>query len=185
MPRDFQRLEVVEDRVAALRIDADGRLVEQQDVGIVQQAGGQVQPPLHAAAEGLHAIVRAVGEADQVERGVDRLVERGARQAVERAEEAEVRARGQLVVEREILRHEADPALLRIGVAAQPRAVDEHVAVVRRRRSPAIIETVVVLPAPFGPSRPTSCPRSTVNETSSTATSLPNVFRRWCDVKHG
>src|SRR3954465_11345539 len=44
--------------------------------------------------------------------------------------------------------------------------------------SPAIIETVVVLPAPFGPSRPTSVPRSTVNDTSSTATSEPNDFRR-------
>jgi hypothetical protein len=31
----LELFEVVEDRVAALRIDADGGLVEQQDVGIV------------------------------------------------------------------------------------------------------------------------------------------------------
>ena len=41
-----------------------------------------------------------------------------------------------------------------------------------------MIETVVVLPAPFGPSRPTSCPFSMANDTSSTATRLPNVLRR-------
>src|SRR5882757_3814314 len=44
--------------------------------------------------------------------------------------------------------------------------------------SPAIIDTVVVLPAPFGPSSPTRVPRLTANETSSTATSGPNDFRR-------
>ncbi len=40
----------------------------------------------------------------------------------------------------------------------------------------------MVLPAPFGPSRPTSCPFSTPNETSSTATVEPNVLRRWVMV---
>ena len=44
--------------------------------------------------------------------------------------------------------------------------------------SPAIIDTVVVLPAPFGPSSPTSEPGSTLNDTSSTATSAPNDLRR-------
>src|SRR3954470_18851679 len=43
---------------------------------------------------------------------------------------------------------------------------------------PAIIDTVVVFPAPFGPSSPTSVPRSTLNDTSSTATSGPNDLRR-------
>src|SRR3954471_21590372 len=43
---------------------------------------------------------------------------------------------------------------------------------------PAIIDTVVVFPAPLGPSSPTSVPRSTLNDTSSTATSGPNDLRR-------
>src|SRR5436189_4586674 len=45
--------------------------------------------------------------------------------------------------------------------------------------SAAIIDTVVVLPAPFGPSSPTSCPAATLNETSSTARSGPYVLRRF------
>src|SRR5882762_2063828 len=35
---------------------------------------------------------------------------------------------------------------------------------------------VVDLPAPFGPRKPTTCPRSTENETWSTAVTLPNRF---------
>src|SRR5579872_3003684 len=44
--------------------------------------------------------------------------------------------------------------------------------------SPAIIDTVVVLPAPLGPSRPVSRPASMPNDTSSTATSVPKLLRR-------
>ena len=39
--------------------------------------------------------------------------------------------------------------------------------------SPLMIETVVVLPAPLGPSSATSSPRPTSNDTSSTATMEP------------
>src|SRR5689334_1474558 len=44
---------------------------------------------------------------------------------------------------------------------------------------PAIIDTVVVFPAPFGPSRPVIFPGCTTNDTSSTATSEPKDFRRF------
>jgi hypothetical protein len=47
---------------------------------------------------------------------------------VERTEEPQVVARGQLVVQREILRHQPDPALRRIGIAGQPPAADQHLA---------------------------------------------------------
>jgi hypothetical protein len=41
------------------------------------------------------------------------------------------------------------------------------------RRIPAIIRIVVVLPAPFGPSRPNSSPRGTCRVMASTAVNLP------------
>src|SRR4249919_2746287 len=44
--------------------------------------------------------------------------------------------------------------------------------------SPEIMETVVVLPAPFGPSTARISPGAIVNETSLTATRPPNVLRR-------
>jgi hypothetical protein len=44
--------------------------------------------------------------------------------------------------------------------------------------TPSIMLMVVVLPAPFGPSRPTISPGFTVNESSSSATIEPYVLRR-------
>ena len=40
--------------------------------------------------------------------------------------------------------------------------------------NPVIIRMVVDLPAPFGPRKPSTSPRSTVNETPLTATFGPN-----------
>ena len=106
-----QRLEVVEDGVAALRVDADRRLVEDQHVGIVDQRGGDVEAPLHAAAEELRLVAGAIGEADQLQRRVDALAQQRAGQAVERAEELEVGGGAEVLVDRELLRHDADAAL--------------------------------------------------------------------------
>ena len=98
----------------------------------MEQAGRKIQPPLHAAAEVLHAIADPIGEADEIDRRRDRRVERAAAQVVQRAEEAQIVARAQLVVKREILRHQADAALARIRVARQPASGDEHFAALRR-----------------------------------------------------
>ena len=40
--------------------------------------------------------------------------------------------------------------------------------------NPASMRMVVDLPAPFGPRKPSTSPRDTLNETSSTAVKLPN-----------
>ncbi len=119
-----QGLEVVEDRVAALRVDAHRRLVEQDELRVVQQARGQVQAPLHPAAERLDPVARAFGEADEGEAGGDGRLQGRSGQAVEGPEEPQVLARGQLVEEREVLGHEADGGFGRVGVAAQGLAVD-------------------------------------------------------------
>ena len=60
-----ERLDGVEDRVPALRVDADGRLVEHQQRGIVQHAEADVQPALHATGERVGALVPPVGQADR------------------------------------------------------------------------------------------------------------------------
>src|ERR1700722_14976045 len=41
------------------------------------------------------------------------------------------------------------------------------------------IRTVVVLPAPFGPRKPNTSPRATVNDTSATAVREPKTLVRW------
>ena len=47
---------------------------------------------------------------------------------------------------------------------------------------PVIMRMVVDLPAPFGPRKPSTSPRSTVNETSFTATFGPKAFVRFSTV---
>src|SRR5262245_18984972 len=46
------------------------------------------------------------------------------------------------------------------------------------RRKPASVSTMLVLPAPFGPTSPKISPSFTVNDTPSTATVRPYTFRR-------
>jgi hypothetical protein len=56
----LQRLEIFKDGVAALRIDTDRRLIEQEDLRIVKQSRGQVQAPLHASTERSDFVAGAV-----------------------------------------------------------------------------------------------------------------------------
>src|SRR5207302_272257 len=101
----LQRREVVEDRVPALRIDPNGRFVEQQDIGVVQQACRQIQPPLHAPTERLDKITRAIREAHKIKRVTDGAIPSRTLEAIETGKESEVVERRQLVVEGEVLRH--------------------------------------------------------------------------------
>ena len=96
----------------------------------MQQAGGEVETSFHAAAVGLHFVASAIGEADERQHRCDRLIEGGRGQSIQRAEQAQVVARRELVVEREILRHQSDSSLHGIGIAAEPHAVDRDCAVI-------------------------------------------------------
>jgi hypothetical protein len=130
-----KRLQIVEDGVAALRVHADSRFVEQQDIGVVHQSARDVEAALHAAAEGPRLVLGTVGEADQFERLDAALAQRVPRQAVERAEQFQIRPRRQLVVERKVLRHQSDAALDFAFVAGDRLAFDGNAAAVRRNET--------------------------------------------------
>ena len=100
--------------------------------------------------------------------------------AVQAAEEAQVGAGGELVVERQLLRDQAELALGGVGVAAQRLAARSAPRPRPARSRPAISETVVVLPAPLGPSTPTISPGAISNETPSTARRSPKRLRKPC-----
>ena len=136
LPRRFERLEVVEDGVAALRVDADRRLVEQQDVA--DRAGARRRGSGAASCRRCNAPTLSVA------RSASPTSSSAASMAmprccpcetVEGAEEGEIVARGKLVVEREILRDEPDPVLDGIGIAAQGPALDQDLAGIRRKQS--------------------------------------------------
>ena len=63
--------QLVPQHVAGLRVEAGGGLVEQQQVGAVDQAAGDREPALHAAGEVLDPGLRLVGERDELEQLVD------------------------------------------------------------------------------------------------------------------
>ena len=158
-------------------VDADRRLVEEHDLGVVQDPARDVQPLAHAARVALDALLLAALQADELEHLVDPEPLRLAGDAVELGEVAEVVVRGEPLVEAAVAAEDvADPLahLARVATTSWPSTRASPLVGSRRVIS---ILIVVVLPAPFGPSRPKSSPRSTANETPRTA-STSSGFRR-------
>ena len=87
------------------RIEAVGRLVQDQHLGIGEQAAGNPEPLAHALRVGADAIVGAVREADPFEHGIDTHVclrlARGGR-------DPEVLSPAQMLVEAGLLDDRAD-----------------------------------------------------------------------------
>ena len=114
MPSPAQLLDALEDGVARLRIDADRRLVEDQQRRAVEQADADVEPALHPARELLDRIARPVGEPDDAKHLVDPGRQRRRRVIpYSRPKKREVLPAGQVGVDGELLGHRpmADLAL--------------------------------------------------------------------------
>src|SRR5262249_31896309 len=100
----FQIMRRVQDRVALiseaahyfqnflarLRIDTRGRLVEQNQLGSMNQRDREVKAAFHAARVGGDAIVAAFAQADEAEQLIDSLRKFGALDVVDAAEEAQI-----------------------------------------------------------------------------------------------
>ena len=117
------------------RIDADARLVEQQQVRGSHQRAGQAQLLLHAAGElarGPRGERRQVGHREQPSEALraDRL-----RYAVQVGVEIEVLLNAQVLVEPKALRHVADAILDRLRLR---RDVDVRARAGVRRRASAV-----------------------------------------------
>ena len=168
-PRSAQLLEQQAHRAAADGIERRGRLVEQEQARLADERLRDAEPLLHALRHAVDAAVARVRERDELEQPpalrraaarageplvqLEHLVGRvPAGEAEELGEVAERRAR---------------------GARAGARAGD----LARRRRSartsPTAIFTSVDLPAPFGPSRPTSSPSPTSRSTPFSASTEP------------
>jgi hypothetical protein len=88
------------------RIDARGRLVEQQQRRLVEQRAGERHALLHAARERVDLVVGAMCEIDELEQLPRPAARVGDREAA--GEELQVLARGEILVERRLLRHVAE-----------------------------------------------------------------------------
>ena len=102
----------------AARVQAGGGLVEDQQPRVAQQRAGEPEALAHAVRVAADLVARAVGELDGVERGVD---PRGRVAAVERGDELEVPAAGQVGVEARRLDEAGD-------AVERAHALDERVA---------------------------------------------------------
>ena len=116
--RRAARAQVVDQRPelgADLRVEADRRLVEQDQLRLVDEAAGEQEAPAHAAGELVDGVVAAVVQPREVERAVDGGGD--VRDPVEAREDREVVLDRDVDVEVVELRHDAHlgPGLLRLA----------------------------------------------------------------------
>ena len=109
--RGVELLDAFEDRVAALRVDGDGRLVEEDQLGFVHDAARDVETAQQAPRELARAEATVVVEADERDRLVDEAAAARAVGDVQRAEIGYVLLDRQLVEHGDVLRDDADAAL--------------------------------------------------------------------------
>ena len=161
----------VADLDRALGIEAVGRLVEHDDRGIADERERDPDALAHAERERADRVLGAIREPDAVQDLPHLGVLR--REALGRDADLEVVQRAEVLVQRRRLDDRADLA----GRLAEPRlagllAEDAGVPAVGRC-SPSSTRIAVDLPAPLGPSRPTTDPAGTWKERSSSTVRLP------------
>ncbi len=146
-------------------VEAAEGLVHDDEVGLVEQGGDELDLLLHALGEIFGLLGDGLGDLQPLAPGVGALGGDGGVEAVELAEEDELVEDVHLFVEAALLGQVAD-ALEGFAVEglAEERTVPESGMVM-----PIIMRMVEVLPEPLGPRRPNMVPGSMVKERSSTA----------------
>ena len=147
---------------AAARVEAGRRLVEEDDRRRHDEGAGEVEPSPHAARVRLRRAVGGVGEVEALQQVV-RPARRACplAQVVEPADHLQVLVAGQVFVDGRVLPgHADDPAHL-VGMRAARRCRRPRTGRSPARSSVVSMRTVVVLPAPFGPSSPSTVPSGT------------------------
>ena len=111
-----QNLQVLPEVAARAGIEAGGGLIEQQNLGTMEQSLGQFETALHAAGEGFGAVLGAIGEGDALQHFRHALLQRRAGDSVEMADVDEVLLRRKLHVDAARLEDHADLAAHAAGI---------------------------------------------------------------------
>ena len=130
-------------------------LVEQQQLRIVDEHPGEADPLLHAAREAVDEIVLAPLHVGECEHVADDLVASLLGEPIGRAKEIEILEDGHLPIHREVVGHETNlPAdLVAVGGHTAPEDLDLAALRASLERAARSL-SVVVLPAPLGPTKP-------------------------------
>ena len=103
-----QPLEEAPDAAAVDRVEAERRLVEEEDRGAVEDAAGEVDLAAHPAGEGADRVMAAVLQFEQGQHLLDPVPQLGPPEPVEPARQLQVLLGRELAVERRLLEDEAD-----------------------------------------------------------------------------
>ena len=103
---------------AGARVEAGGRLVEEDQRWPGDQAGGQVEPAAHAAGERRDRLGRGLGEVELLEQRRGGRARRPAVDVLETGEEQEVLGRGQVLVDGGVLPGHAEQLADDVGLPA-------------------------------------------------------------------
>ena len=109
MPARGETVQLVPELAPRLRIDAGGRLVEEQQLRLVEQTRGEREPLLPAARQRTGELSRARGEAEPLEPFADPRLAVAHR--VDPGDELEVLGDREVLVQAELLRHVPDAPL--------------------------------------------------------------------------
>jgi len=127
----LQLVDVAPDRRAGLRVQAHGRLVEEQHMRGVQQAPGDLQTALHAAGVGADQAFAPVPQAHHLQHLTYPRRDRRLRHAVQVGVEAQVLLGREVAVQRGVLEHQPDVAPHRVPLGGH--VVPGHDGPPRRR----------------------------------------------------
>ena len=107
--------DALQDRVTALGVHGDRGLVEDDELGGVGDAAGDIEPAQQAARELARPEAREPLQLDEGDRLLHQAPPPGAVAHVQGAEGVHVLGHGELVEDGHVLRHDADPALEVVG----------------------------------------------------------------------
>ena len=141
-----------EDHVAhvvhAGRVEPVHRLVEDQQLGVAEQAGGDAETLAHAHRVLRHPVVGAVQDADPLERRPDAVARR---RLAGRGEDLQVLPPGQMAVEPGLVDDGPDPRQRHVAMLRGTGYPSSDIVPASAWVSPSSTRMSVVLPAPLGP----------------------------------
>ena len=129
-----QNLQVLPEVATRARIEAGGRLVEQQNRRMMQQSLGQFETALHAAGKVLGFFFRAIGESDAGEHLGHARLQCAAAQSVDVANQHQVFFGGELDVDALFLEDHADLVADSAGVLGDIASHDERASAGRNHQ---------------------------------------------------
>ena len=174
-----QLLDHAPELVATLRVESGRGFVEEEHRRPVHQRGREVEPAAHPAGVGARRGGRPrASSANCSSSSVGAGVDLAAVEVGELADQRQVLAAGEVLVDRGVLAGEADASPARVAGPLSRRRRARGAEPPSGRSSVVSIRTAVVLPAPLGPRSPSTRPSGTSNDTPFTASTSPKRFTR-------